>query len=350
MQTYTFGRISSVAQLFHATFPIVATGELGWRPIDQALPDGSTVRLYQHGAAHAPAVVLVHGWPQQAHVWAGVIAALGDRFRLIVPDLPGFGRRVDDGSGSSPFVGRFNFERAAKRLAAAIEAYGVSVYDVVGHDVGAWVSLQLGKHNGGGRVITLGVPPVRMARLDVLRGLHRFAYQIPLVAPLVGWRLIRHGGIVRLYLKTGARSAAVWQTAAGRDSFVGCSTQFDSRARALASTRVYRSMMREILKLLLGRRIGAPPASSAAIAANDPVFGSSFFKSSHFAAEVVQSCGHYMLDEQPSLIAALIVRGLADQPTDDVTVGVDPFVMNGPVVVLPKDVHGGPDSSRSVVL
>ncbi len=39
-----------------------------------------------------PAVVLLHGWGMHGGVWAELARALADEFRVLVPDLPGFGR------------------------------------------------------------------------------------------------------------------------------------------------------------------------------------------------------------------------------------------------------------------
>lgn len=49
----------------------------------------SRVRLIDEGAG-AP-VLLLHGVPDNADMWAGVIARLAPRFRCIAPDLPGLG-------------------------------------------------------------------------------------------------------------------------------------------------------------------------------------------------------------------------------------------------------------------
>jgi pimeloyl-ACP methyl ester carboxylesterase len=37
-------------------------------------------------------LVLLHGFPLDGRIWEGQLAGLWDRFRVIVPDLPGFGR------------------------------------------------------------------------------------------------------------------------------------------------------------------------------------------------------------------------------------------------------------------
>lgn len=43
-------------------------------------------------AGHGPAVVLIHGHPFNRSMWAPQVAALRDRYRVIVPDLLGYGQ------------------------------------------------------------------------------------------------------------------------------------------------------------------------------------------------------------------------------------------------------------------
>ncbi|GAA2158159.1 MULTISPECIES: alpha/beta fold hydrolase [Glycomyces] len=40
----------------------------------------------------APVLVLLHGFPSASHQFARLIDAIGDRYRIIAPDYPGFGR------------------------------------------------------------------------------------------------------------------------------------------------------------------------------------------------------------------------------------------------------------------
>jgi len=43
------------------------------------------------GAETAPPVVLLHGFPQTHVMWAGIAGALAKEFRVVVPDLRGYG-------------------------------------------------------------------------------------------------------------------------------------------------------------------------------------------------------------------------------------------------------------------
>jgi hypothetical protein len=61
----------------------------------------------QAGPSDAPVVLLLHGFPTSSHMFRDLIPALADRYRVIAPDLPGFGHTKVPGSG--PFT--HSFER-----------------------------------------------------------------------------------------------------------------------------------------------------------------------------------------------------------------------------------------------
>ena len=87
------------------------------------------MRLVDRG--RGPPVLLLHGNPDSAELWAGVIARLGPRFRCLAPDLPGFGRSAapDDLDRSPDGMARF--------VAALLAAAGVvAPVHLVVHDLG----------------------------------------------------------------------------------------------------------------------------------------------------------------------------------------------------------------------
>ena len=57
-------------------------------------PHSGRVHYVERG--HGLPVVLLHGFPLDGRIWDAQLAALSDRFRVIVPDLPGFGRSSVD--------------------------------------------------------------------------------------------------------------------------------------------------------------------------------------------------------------------------------------------------------------
>ena len=53
--------------------------------------DEVKVFFREAGPADAPALLLLHGFPTSSHMFRELIPALGDRYHVVAPDLPGFG-------------------------------------------------------------------------------------------------------------------------------------------------------------------------------------------------------------------------------------------------------------------
>jgi len=81
--------------------------------------DGFKVFYREAGSAEAPALLLLHGFPTSSHMFRDLIPLLADRFRLIAPDLPGFGR--------SDMPARDKFDYTFDRLAAVIDRFTETV-------------------------------------------------------------------------------------------------------------------------------------------------------------------------------------------------------------------------------
>ena len=78
-------------------------------------------------------VVLLHGFPETGDAFAPVVAALGKRFRLIVPDLRGSGK-------SPPPTSGFDKRTVATDIRDLLDRIGIDRAHVVGYDLGARVA------------------------------------------------------------------------------------------------------------------------------------------------------------------------------------------------------------------
>ena len=85
----------------------------------------------------APPLVLLHGWPQHWYLWRNVIPAVADRYRVLAPDLRGFG-------WSDAPAGGYRKERMASDVLGLLDALGVERAQLVGHDWGGWIGFLLG--------------------------------------------------------------------------------------------------------------------------------------------------------------------------------------------------------------
>ena len=53
--------------------------------------DGVNVFYREAGSPDAPVVLLLHGYPTSSHMFRELIPRLAGKYRVIAPDLPGFG-------------------------------------------------------------------------------------------------------------------------------------------------------------------------------------------------------------------------------------------------------------------
>ena len=98
--------------------------------------DGLHIFYREAGAPSAPKLLLLHGFPSAGHMFRDLIPLLLDRFHLIAPDLPGFGRSDMPGRGCT-------FDRIAKTINRFTEVVGFDRYAVYVFDYGAPTGFRL---------------------------------------------------------------------------------------------------------------------------------------------------------------------------------------------------------------
>ncbi len=97
---------------------------------------GSTRWHYLQAGSGEP-LVLLHGMPESAWAWRHQIPALAVEYRVIVPDLKGFGL-------SGKPEGDYSFAAVAGEVAQLLSTIGVERFRLVGHDWGALIGARLG--------------------------------------------------------------------------------------------------------------------------------------------------------------------------------------------------------------
>jgi pimeloyl-ACP methyl ester carboxylesterase len=252
------------------------------------LRTGVRVHLAAAGPPDAPPVLALHGWPQHWWSWRHVIGELAGEYRLLCPDMRGFGW------SGWPADGDFRKQRVADDALALLDALDIRRVKLVGHDWGGWAAMlaALTAPDRFSSLLALGVGQPWVPRSSAARNAWRLWYQLPLYLPAV----TSHGGFPRKILREARRDGVGWQPGE-IDTYV-TATRESSRATA----RLYRSFAGEVLgdfrrrltipsRLLLGRR--------------EPL---GLYVAEGFPGEVeiVDGAGHFLPEEKPALVAECI--------------------------------------------
>jgi epoxide hydrolase 4 len=95
-----------------------------------------TLHVVESGPKHGPAVLMLHGFPEQSHSWKNQIPALvAAGHWVIAPDQRGFAL-----SGKPAHVEDYDVERGVDDMNQLLDALGIEKAHVVGHDFGGGVA------------------------------------------------------------------------------------------------------------------------------------------------------------------------------------------------------------------
>ena len=126
----------------HLTAPAPASGIVDSLPQvkHRSLALGGLNVFYREaGAAHAPVIVLLHGFPSSSHMFRDLIPRLADRFHVIAPDYIGFGH--SDAPEASAYA--YTFDHLAESVRGLLDQLGVREAIYYMHDYGGPVGMRL---------------------------------------------------------------------------------------------------------------------------------------------------------------------------------------------------------------
>jgi pimeloyl-ACP methyl ester carboxylesterase len=131
--------------------------------LDTVEADGIKIFYREAGPADAPVILLLHGYPTSSHMFRHLMPRLASSFRLIAPDLPGFG--FTEVPVERKY--QYTFDNLAVTVNAFVEALNLKRYAIYVFDYGAPTGFRLAvahpervtaiiSQNGNGYVDGLG--------------------------------------------------------------------------------------------------------------------------------------------------------------------------------------------------
>jgi pimeloyl-ACP methyl ester carboxylesterase len=266
------------------------------------LPTGVRVHVASSGPADAPPLLALHGFPQHWWAWREVMRELDGEFRVIAPDMRGFGWSgwPDDGS--------FLRGRMADDALALLDALGLERVRLAGHDWGAWAAIvaALDAPERFSSLLVMSIGHMWVPTDVALRNIWRLWYQLPLAAPLAGEAVVRDGRFVRQMFAAGRRDGREWTEEELETYLAPLRTPTGARA----GTLIYRQFLTHDLpsaargefrgrklqmpaRMLFGRRDGLGRDFAAGFE-HHSVDG---------AFEIVDDAGHFLPEEAPAVVA-----------------------------------------------
>ncbi len=120
------------------------------------------IRQHVIEAGEGPAVVLLHGFPETSYAWRYQIPELAKHYRVIAPDLRGYGETDKPAAG-------YDKRNMAKDIRDLLTALDISTVALVGHDRGARVATRFAKDYPDvvNRLVVMDNVPTRIVARDL---------------------------------------------------------------------------------------------------------------------------------------------------------------------------------------
>jgi pimeloyl-ACP methyl ester carboxylesterase len=258
------------------------------------------LRVHYAEAGEGPPVLLLHGWPQNHHMWRRVIGRLRDRHRLIAPDLRGFGWTDAPGDGYDPAT------FAADQI-ALLDALEIERASVLGHDWGGFTAFLLGIAHPDriGAILACSTPhPWPPLGLEGLDQLWRSWYAFLNASPL-GPALMRRGFARGRLLRGNVGDPF------GADDVETYAAPLSAPSRVHVTQALYRSYLSSFLNTLKDGFEGARLTIPALLlfGRRDVMISHRLISSGYeghadrLEVELVPGAGHFLVDEKPELVS-----------------------------------------------
>jgi len=274
--------------------------------------NGINIRVAELG--DGPPLLLIHGWPEFWFTWAKIMPLLAPHFRVIAPDLRGFG-----GSDKIPagYTREMTPDLHADDLAALLDALNLQHAGIVAHDIGALIAQALIRNHPGRitKFFAFDCPYPGIGRRWIEGGQLKSSWYMWFHQTKLAMELVGHSReTLEIYLKF-ALTGGAHNKHAFDDNFAEFVDNMAAPGNLQGGFNWYISTARAV----------APPTTPITIPtrilwpANDPVFPTAWMDRlaeffSNLTASINPETGHYPHQENPQQAAAAITEFFITAP------------------------------------
>jgi pimeloyl-ACP methyl ester carboxylesterase len=262
--------------------------------------DSNGVGIEVTDQGQGPPVVLLHGWPDSGRMWRNQVPALtAAGFRVIVPDLRGFGA-----SDAPAEVEAYGLAQLFGDVMAMLDQLGVARAHVVGHDWGAALAWGIA-----------ALAPDRVDHLVALSVGHPSSFTgAGLAQREKSWYMLlfQFEGVAEQWLSNDDwANFLAWARHPDRDAVIA---DLSRPGRLTASLNVYRANVPPAA--LLSPAVVLPPVSGPTMGVwssgdmallESQMTDSKAFVNGPFRYERIDAVGHWMTLEAPAEVNRLLV-------------------------------------------
>lgn len=99
---------------------------------------GTNIHYRDQGPKNAPAIIMIHGMSAHLQAWEPLIAKMGENYRILSLDLPGFGL-----TGPNP-TGQYGPEVYTEAVLTVMNTTNIDKAVIVGNSMGGWTAWRMG--------------------------------------------------------------------------------------------------------------------------------------------------------------------------------------------------------------
>ncbi|TDR92961.1 alpha/beta fold hydrolase [Enterovirga rhinocerotis] len=289
----------------------------GWNSIqgiERSMIASDGIRYHTVRAGNGTPVVLLAGFPQSSYAWRRVLPLLAPHHTVVAIDLPG------QGDSDKPIDG-YDTKTTAERLRRLIrEQLGFDRFFLVGHDIGSWATYPYAATYGedlsgcvllDGNIAGVTLPATLTVGPENWKSWHFLFHPVPDLPEILITG--RERAYLEWFLFRKTANPAATYSEADLAEYERCLKQTGNLRGALAYYRaVYENMAHNahlprvtVPMLALGGQTGSAPNLYEALRPlGDRVEGG-----------VIADCGHFIPEEKPDELAALMLAFFAAHGT-----------------------------------